>query len=113
MSVCHCTDCQQLAGSAYRVNVPAPADRFTLHGELKSYIKTADSGNLRRHTFCGDCGTPIYSAVIENPKSYMLRVGAIVQRAELTPRRQGWRRSALAWVDSLASVPASQTGARP
>jgi hypothetical protein len=107
VSVCRCTDCQRLAGSAFRVNVPAAANRFKLCGELMSYIKikTADSGNLRRHTFCGDCGTPICSCAVENPESYA-RVGAITQRARLVPHRQQWRRSALAWVDNLAAMSA-------
>jgi hypothetical protein len=31
--VCHCTDCQSLTGSAFRVVVPVPADKFSLSGD--------------------------------------------------------------------------------
>jgi hypothetical protein len=42
--------------------VPAPAAHFVLRrGTPKSYIKTAESGNKRRHTFCGNGGAPIYA----------------------------------------------------
>jgi hypothetical protein len=37
--ICHCTDCQTLTGSAYRVNVQTPAASFVLRsGTPKTYI---------------------------------------------------------------------------
>jgi hypothetical protein len=111
VTICHCTDCQRLTGSAFRANVVAPAAHFVLRGDtLKSYVKTAESGNQRRHAFCGECGTPVYACAIENPQSYSLRIGTITQRAAFSPRRQIWRRSALDWVDALAAVQASEKG---
>lgn len=110
VTVCHCTDCQRLTGSAFRANVRVPAAGFVLRGTPTSYIKTAESGNKRRHAFCGACGTPIYACAIENPDSYSLRLGTITQRAAFTPKRQIWRRSALPWIDALAAVPASEKG---
>ncbi len=107
VGICHCTDCQTLTGSAFRANVSVAADKLVMRGaEPRSYIKTAESGTRRRHAFCGNCGTPIYACAPENPPRYSLRIGTIAQRAELTPRRQIWRRSALPWVDRLADVPA-------
>lgn len=106
VSVCHCTDCQRLGGTAFRVNVRAAARDLMLRGEPRTFIKVAESGNRVRHAFCGDCGTPLYSCAPEDPQSYGLRIGAIEQRSELVPRRQGWRRSALGWVDGLADLPA-------
>ena len=109
LRICHCADCQRLSGSAFRANVTAPAAHFLLRrGEPRSYVKTAESGTKRRHAFCGNCGTPIYACAVENPASYSLRIGTITQRAAFLPRRQIWRRSALAWVDGLAAVPASE-----
>ena len=81
-----------------------------LHGTPKTYIKTAESGNKRLHAFCGTCGTPIYACAVDNPQSYGLRVGTITQRAGFSPRRQSWRRSALRWVDVLATIPVVQDG---
>jgi hypothetical protein len=39
-----------------------------------------------------------------------LRLGTITQRSVFKPQRQGWRRSALGWVDALAAVPAAEKG---
>jgi hypothetical protein len=106
VGICHCTDCQALTGSAYRVIVPAAAVGFVLRSGTPSiYIKTADSGTKRAHAFCGDCGSPIYAAAISNPPSYSLRIGSIVQRAQLgAPRRQIWCSSALPWAMDLTGV---------
>jgi hypothetical protein len=110
LTICHCTDCQTLTGSAFRVNIPASDEHFVLRGTPKSYVKTAESGNKRRHAFCGNCGTPIYACAVDNPRTNALRVGTITQRAAFKPERQGWRRSALDWVDALAAVPATEKG---
>jgi hypothetical protein len=104
-TVCHCTDCQMLTGTGYRVGVRAPADAFRLlRGEPRTYVKTADSGTKRVHAFCPDCGTPVYSTQLE-PTTYTLRIGCLTQRASLPPLRQQWCRSAVPWSKSLAEVP--------
>lgn len=104
VTLCHCTDCQRVSGSAYRVSVPAPRQTFELAGEPKVYIKTAESGRKRAHGFCPECSSPIYSAPVENPATFSLRVGCLDQRADLPPRRQIWCDSALAWAWDLGEV---------
>jgi hypothetical protein len=96
--ICHCTDCQTLTGTVYRVTVQARAESFVLRGTPTLYVKTADSGNQRVHAFCPVCGSPVYAAAHgPRPATYSLRVGALRQRAELRPRRQKWCVSALPW----------------
>jgi hypothetical protein len=79
-----------------------------LAGTPKHYVKTAENGNERLLAFCGNCGTPIYARAPVAPTGYSLRVGTIEQRAAFVPGGQTWRRSALRWVDALASVPATE-----
>ena len=107
VGICNCTDCQVLTGSVYRVTVPAPAQAFRLlTGHPKVYVKTADSGTKRRHSFCPNCGTPVSaSADTDEPPSYNLRVGCLAQRAQLPPKRRIWCKSALAWAQDVSSVP--------
>ncbi len=105
VSICHCTDCQTLTGTAYRVSVPAMAADFRLlSGAPRIYVKTAESGNARAQAFCGTCGTPIYASDVQHPAVYNLRIGAIAERAQLKPRRQIWCRSALDWVQNLGGM---------
>ena len=104
-SICHCTDCQTLSGSAYRTNVRTNKGAFKLlTGQPKLYIKTAESGNQRAQAFCFECGSPIYSTTVTDPQIYGLRVGTIRQRTQLKPRTQGWCRSAQSWVSDLSGM---------
>jgi hypothetical protein len=103
VTVCHCTDCQTLSGSAFRVVVLT--DRFRLlGGEPKIYLKTGESGRKRVQSFCANCGTPIYSADAAAPEIYSIRLGTVRQRAELPPKVQIWCRSALPWTMHLEPV---------
>ena len=104
VGICHCTDCQTLTGTAFRVSVPATKDAFSLRGEPKIYVKTAESGAKRAQAFCPECGTPIYSSAVTDPQIFNIRVGTARQRAELKPKSQGWYRSALDWVTDLNSI---------
>jgi len=105
-SICHCTDCQQLTGTAFRLTVSVPEDklRFT-KGEPKVYIKIGSTGAKRAQGFCADCGSHIYATSVgDGPKVYGLRVGTVRQRQDLVPRREVWHRSALRWLPKFESV---------
>ena len=104
--ICHCSDCQTFSGSAFRTVVLTKPDTFRLlAGTPKVFVKTAESGNKRQQTFCGECATPIYSAPGDgDTKVVVLRVGSIRQRAELVPQDQYWSRSAPPWLASLPSI---------
>jgi hypothetical protein len=103
--ICHCTDCQTMTGSAYRVNVAAPAATFVMRsGQPKIYIRMADSGNPRAHAFCANCGTQIYSAAPQGSAD-LCGSGRHAQAARAAaPRSQIWFRSALPWVTDLGNV---------
>ena len=103
--ICHCTDCQTLSGTAFRVSVAATKENFQLKGDLKIYVKTAESGAKRAQAFCPDCGTPIYATAAENPQVFNIRLGTARQRDVLRPKAQGWYRSARDWVNDLSSMP--------
>jgi hypothetical protein len=114
VGICHCTDCQTGTGSAFRVSIPVPGDTFKMSGQPTSYVKTtADSGNPRVQAFCPKCGSPIYSTTPGEGKqaSYMVRVGILKQRDQLTPKRQSWYRSARPWLAELAGIPKNEKGA--
>ena len=106
--VCHCSDCQTATGTAFRVSLPVPGATLKVNGNPKTYIKTtAESGRPRVQAFCGQCGSPLYSTSPGEgvQDAYVLRVGILRQRDQLTPRRQIWWRSARPWVTQLAAVP--------
>ncbi|MGD0143044.1 MAG: GFA family protein [Rhizomicrobium sp.] len=111
--ICHCTDCQISSGAPYRANVPAAVESFKLHGHPTVYVKTAESGNKLSVAFCGNCGTALYSSKLDNPLVFNLRLGAVKQRAQLTPKAQFWCDSAMPWVMDISRIPQSPDQTRP
>jgi len=111
-SICHCTDCQVLSASAFRVNIAAKADGFRLlQGEPKEYVKYGDSGRGRAQAFCAECGCQLYATNAEGARDvFMLRAGVIEERAQLAPARQIWRRSAMPWLGDWPDLPAKEQG---
>jgi hypothetical protein len=104
--ICHCLDCQVLSGSAFRTMALTREGTFRLRsGQLKIYVKTADSGTKRAQSFCPECGTPIYSGHVEGgPLVYYIRAGTVRQRNLLVPRVQAWTCSALAWITEMQTI---------
>ena len=106
VTICHCSDCQRLTGTAYRVSVPTRISDFVLlRGSPATYVKTADSGAARGQVFCPQCGSPLYSHAMPDPVTYGLRVGCLDQRHELPPRKRIWCSSALAWSIDIGALP--------
>lgn len=105
--ICHCTDCQVLSGTAFRVSVPSVRGTFRITaGTPRIYVKTAESGTKREQAFCETCGSPIYAASPgPEPRIYSIRAGTIHQRDQLRPARQIWTRSRFAWIGEIAALP--------
>jgi hypothetical protein len=110
VSICHCSDCQVLTGTAFRVSVPAvPGTLRWLSGSPRVYTKTAESGRPREQGFCERCGTPLYATSPgPEPRLYNLRVGPLAQREQLIPMREIWCRSELSWLGRLGTLQRSE-----
>jgi hypothetical protein len=110
ISICHCTDCQQLTGSPYRVTVICDAEDVLLTGAPpKLYGKTGDNSRTRVQHFCDECGSPLFTSGDGGPDDWGIRWGSIRQRAELKPARQIWCRSAMPWIHGLDGLPGLAT----
>lgn len=109
-SICHCSDCQKLTGTAYRITVQAKEGTFRLlSGQPSVYVKTGSSGARRAQAFCPNCGSSLYVHDADEPKIYGLRIGCLDERATLVPHKQIWCRSALAWTQDLTNMEKCQT----
>ena len=110
IGICHCTDCQHLTGSPYRVTVSVPAADFRIAaGEPKTYIKTGDNGSTRFQMFCGNCGSPIYTTGTgADAEEIGIRWGNITQRRDLAPKHQIWCSSAANWFSERDALPGQE-----
>jgi hypothetical protein len=110
VSICHCTDCQSLTGSPFRVTVLCDAGQVRLtRGQPKLYAKAGDNGRRWIQHFCGDCGSPLFTRGEGGRLDFGIRWGSIRQRRELQPARQIWCRSAAPWIHELAGLPGKPT----
>lgn len=107
---CHCNDCQVISGGPFRAVVPVPVEQVQLQGSPRHYVKVAASGNRRVQAFCPECGTQLYATEADTPRTLNLRLGCIDQRAELKPKVQVWRQSAMPWLHELDATPAHLRG---
>lgn len=106
VGICHCTDCQRLSGSPFRVTLLAKRSDIKLTGgEPKIYRKAGDNGNMRHQHFCGDCGSPLFTSAEVEDDNWGIRWGAINGRSALKPRAQIWTRSKAEWLDEIGSLP--------
>jgi len=103
VSICHCNDCQTMSGAPYRVNASALRATFKLTGAPKNYVKIGSSGDEVVTTFCGDCGSALFSYK-EGNDFLNLRLGAISQRAQLAPMAQGFCDSGLPWAFDITGI---------
>lgn len=107
MGVCHCRNCQRQAGSAFSTLAAVPKAEFALSGEPKLYRDTdTDSGNAVERYFCGECGSPIYSALPSMPDQIFLKTGTLDDTSGFTPMFNVWCSTKQDWVTLDESVPA-------
>ena len=110
VSICHCTDCQSLTGSPYRVTVICSAEDVRLTGAAPMvYGKRGDNGRIRNQHFCPDCGSPLFTSGEGGPDDFGIRWGSIRQRDQLRPIRQIWCRSAAPWINEIENLPGRPT----
>ena len=94
---CHCTDCQKMSGAPLRAIAIAPAEKVTITGNPKEYVKIGDSGNKRIQAFCSDCGTQLFATDMEKTV-YNLRTGFLEQRNDLKPKQHVFTQSSVPWL---------------
>ncbi len=109
VAICHCTDFQTNSASAYGVVGLAPGAFKLTAGTLKTYVKTAESGNRRALAFCPECGTRIVGGSAEGEGFIGPRRGTVRQRTDLPSKVQVLCRSRLPWVEDLSAIPAHDT----
>ncbi|MBO6557148.1 MAG: GFA family protein [Pseudomonadales bacterium] len=110
--VCHCKNCQRQGGSAFSTLAGVAKAEFNMTGEPKLYLDSdTDSGNHVERYFCGDCGSPIYSALPSQPEMLFLKTGTMDDTSEFAPMFHVWCSTKQNWVDLAEGVPQMETQA--
>lgn len=103
--ICHCDDCQQFSGSAFRVRTLVSSANFKItNGSPRTYSKFAENGTERVMHFCDYCGTHIFGSGTDISTGVSLSTITARQKTEIVPVAQIWCQSSLPWVEGLAAI---------
>ncbi len=98
--VCHCDHCQRQSGGPFSVNMIAIESQIAVSGTLTTFEDRGENDDavyvLRR--FCGDCGSPIYSALVEPAGVIAVKVGTLDDRSDVGPTVEAWCEHKQPWV---------------
>lgn len=83
---CHCTDCQQISGSAYATLIFMSKDSVDITGETKRFEHTVDSGNVLSKDFCPNCGSQMFGGNAARPGSIAIKAGGINEKDLIKPQ---------------------------
>lgn len=96
ISLCHCVQCRKAQGTAFVAVAAVPAAAFRVvagEGLLKAYSATPG----KRRVFCGECGSPIYSARDDRPEVRRLRIGTLDTPVGNVPRVHAFTAAKADW----------------
>ena len=100
-AVCHCEHCQRQSGGAFSTNLVVHESQFSVDGELTIYEDRGRTGDavyvLRK--FCGTCGSPIVSELMEPAGVLAVKAGTLDDTADVQPNVQAWCVDKQPWVD--------------
>ncbi len=99
-AVCHCDHCQRQGGSAFSVNLIVHESQMTVVGDLSTFEDRGENNDAvyvyRR--FCGQCGSPIYSALVSPAGILAVKAGTLDDRSDVTPNVEAWCEHKQPWV---------------
>ena len=88
--VCHCRECQKQSASAFGISVIVPAEAFILkQGNVRTWSRPTDSGNVLHCTFCAVCGTRIHHTS-PGETSISIKGGSLDEPPDLTTAFHIW-----------------------
>jgi len=103
---CWCRDCQYWACGNASVNLIVPRAALQVEGTPLHYESVADSGHHMRRSFCGTCGSALFSEARENLDYLVVRAGSLDLPGQFAPQAVIWTDSAPAWAVIDAALPA-------
>jgi len=97
--VCHCSDCQKQAGTAFSVVGVTGRDAIRVTGELTTFSHPGSSGQTVNRRFCGDCGSPVLTDTDAARADGIIffKAGTLDRTDDLSPTVHYWTRSAQRW----------------
>ncbi|HQZ33525.1 MAG TPA: GFA family protein [Ilumatobacteraceae bacterium] len=90
--VCHCDHCQRQSGGAFSVNLIVLESQMEVSGELSTFEDRGENDDAVyvHRRFCGNCGSPILSALVAPAGVIAVKAGTLDDRSAVTPTVEVW-----------------------
>ena len=100
-AVCHCDHCQRQSGGAFSVNLIVHEGQMALSGTLSTFEDRGENGDAVyvHRRFCGQCGSPIFSAMVDPAGVLAVKAGTLDDRSEVAPTVEVWCDHKQPWVE--------------
>ncbi|MEM7207668.1 MAG: GFA family protein [Pseudomonadota bacterium] len=96
---CHCLDCQKQSSSAFGLSLWVDQDDFEIvQGTLNEWVTHGDSGEQKRCTFCGLCGSRIHHLSGDERSPFSVKGGTVDDPSVLEPIGHIWVKRAHDWL---------------
>lgn len=102
---CQCEDCRKSSGSGHCSHLGVAKSAFTVTGELTSFDRAADSGNMVSRLFCPVCGAPVYSLNSAFPDMVFVRASSLDDPEVFKPQLIVYTSRAPSWDHMDKSLP--------
>jgi hypothetical protein len=105
MGYCHCVDCRRSSGGGHCAHIAAPAAGIAVTGNVATYDRPADSGNIVTRVFCPTCGAALYSTNAAMPGVMFLRASSLDDMEIFKPQMVVYASRRASWDKLDESLP--------
>lgn len=102
---CHCKDCQLSSGAPFASGIVVMTADLQVSGTPTDYAVLGSSGRPAVRSFCGTCGTPLFTRGEANPHITSIRFPVLDDVASFKPMLDIYTASAQSWVCLDAAIP--------
>lgn len=103
--LCKCRQCQRISGSGHAAQFAALAASTQIHGQLKYYEYTADSGSTVSCGFCPTCGNPVLKKTAGYPQFVFIHAATLDDPGTYRPEMVVHSKSGPSWDHVDPSLP--------
>lgn len=110
MNDCQCRDCQHRSGTGHGSYITfADREAVTVKGETTDWDVVADSGNVKTHSFCPTCGSPVHLTFSAMPPLFTIHAASLDDPGRYQPQAVTYRKRGHDWDRIDPALPAFET----
>ena len=95
---CQCRDCQRRSGTGHGSYLTFQnRERVKLTGDAKHWDIVGESGNMKAHAFCSNCGSPVYLTFAAMPDIFTVHAASLDDPNRYKPQAVTYTVRGYAW----------------